>query len=478
MWRLTERMVRSTLVTACRLATSPTSTSPDLAKATTDGVVRAPSAFAMTVGSPPSRTATTEFVVPRSMPTARAMSVYLRVGVRLVSDQVPWARLQGRDACWCCCSYCVKQVESVQLKFVQWFQRRGRRTCSRPLNQFMVSSQRVRPGVTVGRRRCRLALWRGAPGTAASGGSPHPRRPAPVPAGLTDDLPLPAPSATVRAPAPAPRSTRRTSGSTRRCRPSGTSRGGSARAPGPRRRSCGPPTGSSAGSTPSAGTVRRQQFRAPAGVSWGVPGAGRPVGQPGGHARRPPPGAAVAARRRPPRHGAAGARRRGQRLRHRRAARGRGGPRRRPHAGCRSCWSPSGPRSRVDRATTTTTTAPAPSSTGSPRRSDARCAGWSSLDRVGVGRGGPGQQRRGTGPDAGRAAGRRRDGPGSRPRPMTERPGQRPLVLRAGRAARACASAARRTPATTRPATSPRSSSGTSCARTARHGGGLASSHR
>src|SRR5688572_27776523 len=75
MWRLTERMVRSTLVTACRLATSPTSTSPDLAKATTDGVVRAPSALAMTVGSPPSRTATTEFVVPRSIPTARAMVV-------------------------------------------------------------------------------------------------------------------------------------------------------------------------------------------------------------------------------------------------------------------------------------------------------------------------------------------------------------------------------------------------------------------
>src|SRR5688572_19467220 len=78
MWRLTERMVRSTLVTACRLATSPTSTSPDLAKATTEGVVRAPSALAMTVGSPPSRTATTLFVVPRSMPTARAMLGYLR----------------------------------------------------------------------------------------------------------------------------------------------------------------------------------------------------------------------------------------------------------------------------------------------------------------------------------------------------------------------------------------------------------------
>ncbi len=73
MWRFTERMVRSTFVTAWRLATSPTSTSPFLAKATTDGVVRAPSALVMTVGSPPSRTLTTELVVPRSMPTARAM---------------------------------------------------------------------------------------------------------------------------------------------------------------------------------------------------------------------------------------------------------------------------------------------------------------------------------------------------------------------------------------------------------------------
>src|SRR6187200_2921539 len=79
MWRLTDRMVRSTLVTAWRLATSPTRTSLDLANATTEGVVRAPSAFAMTVGSPPSRTATTEFVVPRSMPTARAMLGYLRL---------------------------------------------------------------------------------------------------------------------------------------------------------------------------------------------------------------------------------------------------------------------------------------------------------------------------------------------------------------------------------------------------------------
>src|SRR3954465_7963038 len=75
MWRLTERIVRSTLVTPWRLATSPTRTSPFLANATTDGVVLAPSALGITTGSPPSRTETTELVVPRSMPTALGMGV-------------------------------------------------------------------------------------------------------------------------------------------------------------------------------------------------------------------------------------------------------------------------------------------------------------------------------------------------------------------------------------------------------------------
>src|SRR4029453_14324588 len=70
MWRFTERMVRSGLVIACRLATSPTSTSPVFENATTDGVVRDPSALGMTVGSPASRVEATEFVVPRWMPTA------------------------------------------------------------------------------------------------------------------------------------------------------------------------------------------------------------------------------------------------------------------------------------------------------------------------------------------------------------------------------------------------------------------------
>ena len=40
MWRLTERIVRSGLVMAWRLATSPTRTSPVFENATTDGVVR------------------------------------------------------------------------------------------------------------------------------------------------------------------------------------------------------------------------------------------------------------------------------------------------------------------------------------------------------------------------------------------------------------------------------------------------------
>jgi hypothetical protein len=65
------------LVTACRFATVPTSRSPVLLTATTDGVIRPPSAFAMTTGSPASITATTLFVVPRSMPITFAMASVL-----------------------------------------------------------------------------------------------------------------------------------------------------------------------------------------------------------------------------------------------------------------------------------------------------------------------------------------------------------------------------------------------------------------
>src|SRR3954447_1921082 len=77
MKRLMEKTVFWGLVTAWRLATVPTRRSPDCVKATTDGVVRPPSAFSITVGSPPSRTAMHELVGPRSMPIVLAMWVLL-----------------------------------------------------------------------------------------------------------------------------------------------------------------------------------------------------------------------------------------------------------------------------------------------------------------------------------------------------------------------------------------------------------------
>src|SRR5882724_8782453 len=61
-------MVFSGLVTDWRLATWPTRRLPSLANATTEGVVRPPSEFVITIGSPPSITATTELVVPKSIP--------------------------------------------------------------------------------------------------------------------------------------------------------------------------------------------------------------------------------------------------------------------------------------------------------------------------------------------------------------------------------------------------------------------------
>jgi hypothetical protein len=62
------KMVFSGLVIAWRRAIWPTSRSPLSVIATTEGVIREPSAFVMTVTSPPSMTATQEFVVPRSIP--------------------------------------------------------------------------------------------------------------------------------------------------------------------------------------------------------------------------------------------------------------------------------------------------------------------------------------------------------------------------------------------------------------------------
>src|SRR6267143_1707433 len=68
-------MVFRVLVTAWRLAASPTSRSPVFEKATTEGVVRLPSEFSRTAGSPPSITAMQELVVPKSMPNTFAIWV-------------------------------------------------------------------------------------------------------------------------------------------------------------------------------------------------------------------------------------------------------------------------------------------------------------------------------------------------------------------------------------------------------------------
>src|ERR1700726_3376653 len=71
--RLIEKTVFCELVTACRFAACPIKRSPLFAKATIEGVVRAPSEFSMTTGSPPSITAIQELVVPRSMPKILAI---------------------------------------------------------------------------------------------------------------------------------------------------------------------------------------------------------------------------------------------------------------------------------------------------------------------------------------------------------------------------------------------------------------------
>ena len=73
MKRLIEKIVRSGLTTAWRLATVPTRRSSLSVNATTEGVVRPPSLFSRTVGSPPSMTAKHELVVPRSIPMVLPM---------------------------------------------------------------------------------------------------------------------------------------------------------------------------------------------------------------------------------------------------------------------------------------------------------------------------------------------------------------------------------------------------------------------
>src|ERR1044071_5374657 len=74
-------MVLRELVTAWRLAASPTTRSPLLVNATTDGVVRLPSEFSRTSGSPPSITALQEFVVPQSISNTFAIKTFFFIKI-------------------------------------------------------------------------------------------------------------------------------------------------------------------------------------------------------------------------------------------------------------------------------------------------------------------------------------------------------------------------------------------------------------
>src|SRR5919199_4656911 len=89
------KKVRDGLVTAWRLAGWPTRRSPSSVKATIDGVVRAPSAFSMTLGCVPSMTATQELVVPRSMPMTLPMagSLTFQADRRAPKQPGPWLLL-------------------------------------------------------------------------------------------------------------------------------------------------------------------------------------------------------------------------------------------------------------------------------------------------------------------------------------------------------------------------------------------------
>ena len=79
------KTVFSGFVMAWRRAICPTSRSPLSVNATTEGVMRLPSALVMTTGSPPSMTATHEFVVPRSIPITLGIVTFSSAGALITA---------------------------------------------------------------------------------------------------------------------------------------------------------------------------------------------------------------------------------------------------------------------------------------------------------------------------------------------------------------------------------------------------------
>src|SRR5712672_1503833 len=98
--RLIAKNVFSGLVTACRFAAWPTRRSPDSVNATIEGVVRAPSAFSITLALLPSITATQELVVPRSMPITLLIGTSCQKQDRSAREStVPIPRGYGSHGC-------------------------------------------------------------------------------------------------------------------------------------------------------------------------------------------------------------------------------------------------------------------------------------------------------------------------------------------------------------------------------------------
>src|SRR5487761_51323 len=96
-----------------RFATCPTRRSPDFVIPTTDGVVRAPSWLGMTADSPPCITATTEFVVPRSIP----MILLIAATPPHVPRRI-CAFISAND-CLAFTPMCILHIEHPVVKFVE-----------------------------------------------------------------------------------------------------------------------------------------------------------------------------------------------------------------------------------------------------------------------------------------------------------------------------------------------------------------------
>src|SRR6476659_1679976 len=90
------KMVFSGLVMLWRLAGWPTRTAPVSVTATIEGVVRAPSAFSITLALLPSMMPTHELVVPRSMPIALPMRGFLLLSFLLRARAIAKARYGTR----------------------------------------------------------------------------------------------------------------------------------------------------------------------------------------------------------------------------------------------------------------------------------------------------------------------------------------------------------------------------------------------